>query len=322
MYILIVHRPMLKKSPGISLRATWDLRVSHHESLILSIKIYKTLLLECLAKSEQPMPGYSAIFRENKLGETEEDFSSQANVVLNDFDIPQPVAPKREKCNLESQHHIDQGLRILREYPDRTICDRLIDRYFALADVKIPEPIIRYCHESIWSTYGSYLREPRTNERLSIMSRELCQNAMTALPASSSTKEWTESFSGHKLRWEIVGNLFAIFGLSIMTVAVWDPLFAAVGDGDECNKRQSGERSRECAEACLALCNDVDSVNDFVIVLMSDVYALQSFYEGDTSKPSLKHPHALGHLYPVIMLITNQTKGQQLWRRHGGLARY
>ena len=232
------------------------------------------------------MLGYSAIFRENKLGETQDDFFSQANVVLNDDDHAKPTAPEREKCDLESQHHIEQGVRILHRYPDRIIGDRLLDHYFIWGDVTLPEPTIRYCYESLWSTYGDYLREPRTDERLSIMSREICQNAMNPLPASSSTKEWTESFSGHKLRWEIVGNLFTIFAHSVMKVPDWDPLFATNKDGDGSNKRQFGEKSRECAEACLALCNDVDSINDFVIALMSTAYVLQSQYEGDTSKPS------------------------------------
>ena len=75
-----------------------------------------------------------------------------------------------------------------------------------------------------------------------------------------------------------------------MTVAAWDPLFATDKAGSEWNKRQSGENSRECAEACLALCNDVDSVNDFVIALMTAAYALQSFYEGDTSKSFRPNP--------------------------------
>jgi hypothetical protein len=41
---------------------------------------------------------------------------------------------------------------------------------------------------------------------------------------------------------------------------------------------------RESAEACLALCNDVDAVNDFVVCLMCAVYTLQSYYEGDDSE--------------------------------------
>ena len=231
------------------------------------------------------MSGYSAIFRENKLGETQDDFSSQSGAVLMEYDIAKPAAFERERCSLENQHHFDQGVRILHRFSDRIICDRLLDRYFVVADVILPEPTIRYCHESIWPMYGSYLREPRTDERLSIMSRELCKNAMSTVPASSSTKEWTESLSGHRLRWKIVGNLFTIFELSVMTVADWDPLFATDKDGDKWDKRQAGEKLRGCAEACLALCSDVDSVNDFVIALMSAAYALQSFYEGDTSTP-------------------------------------
>lgn len=196
------------------------------------------------------------------------------------------MTPERGKCNLESQQYISQGVRILHRYPDRIVGDRLLDHYFVVGDTTVPEPILLFFNESVWSTYGDYLREPRTNERLLIMSREICHNAMKPLPASSSTKEWTESFSGHNLRWEIVGNLFAIFAHSVMTVPAWDPLFATNKDGGEWNKRQHGERSRECADACLALCNNVDSVNDFVIALMSTAYILQSLYEGDTSKPS------------------------------------
>ena len=227
--------------------------------------------------------GYSAIFRENELGETQDDFSSQAEDVVI-ADNARPMKLEREMCNLESQNHIDQGVRILHRYPDRTICDRLLDRYFLVADVTVPEPIIRCCHESVWSTYGIYLKEPRTDERLSIVSKELCKNAMSPLPASSSTKVWTDSFSGHRLRWEIVGNLFTIFGVSMMSVVDRDPLFISEKDGDKWNKRRYGEESRECAEACLALCNDADCVNDFVIALMSAAYCLQSVYEGDTSK--------------------------------------
>ncbi len=121
------------------------------------------------------------------------------------------------------------------------------------------------------------------------MSRELCKNAMSPLPASSSTKEWTGSFSGHNLRWEIVGSLFAIFGVSMMTVADWDPLFVSAKGREKWNKRRSGEESRECAEACLALCNDIESVNDLVIALMSNAFVLQSVYEGDTSKLYSRH---------------------------------
>lgn len=110
------------------------------------------------------MSGYSATSRENELGEDEEGFSSQANALLKEHNIAKRVAPEREKCNLESQYHTDQGIRILRRYPNQIICDPLFDRYFVVCNVMLSEPTNCYCQDAIWSTYGSYLRELRTDE--------------------------------------------------------------------------------------------------------------------------------------------------------------
>lgn len=225
---------------------------------------------------------YSAIFHENELGATQEDFSEQTtNAIYSEYDIGKPAA--RGKCNLEAQEHIDQGVRILQRFPDKLLCDRLIERYFEVCDVMLPEPLIYHVTRSIWSTYGTYLKEPRSTEQLSIMSGDLCKTAMTPVSSSSSTEEWMESVSGRRLRWEMLGNIFSVLGLSVMTMSDWDPLFATMNNGSPYNKRDYGGKMRECAEACLALCNDVDAVNEFVVGLMSSAYALQSFYEGDAS---------------------------------------
>ena len=83
-----------------------------------------------------------------------------------------------------------------------------------------------------------------------------------------------------------------MFGLSLIVIGnadfkltQWDTSFAIAQDGEPHNKRDYGGQMRESAEACLALCNDVDTVNDFVVCLMCAVYTLQSYYEGDDSKP-------------------------------------
>ena len=211
---------------------------------------------------------YSAIFREDRLDHTQDDFPRQTT---------------NERCNLEAQEHIDQGTRVLQRWPDRTLCERLIRQYFEIAEVMIPEKIVYYCHESIWSTYGSALVQPRRQDQLSAMSRELCRTAMSLIPPASNTQEWMKSFSGHRLRWEIIGNFNAIFGFSTMTIAEWDPLFTTARSSGPYHKREYGGQMRECAEACLALCNDVDAINDFVVCLTSSAYALQSFHEGDAS---------------------------------------
>lgn len=147
----------------------------------------------------------------------------------------------------------------------------------------LPEQVIHHVTRSIWSTYGTYLKEPRRKEQLSIMSGDLCKTTMTPLGLSSSTEGWMESMSGRRLRWEMLGNIFSVFGLSVMTMSDWDPLFATANNDNPYSKRDYGGKIRECAEACLALCNDVDAVNEFVVALMSSAYVLQSVYEDDAS---------------------------------------
>lgn len=228
---------------------------------------------------------FSAIFRENKLGSTHDVSGQQTTDAIDqEYDVAEfaPFVP----CNLEAQEHIDQGVRVLQRFPNEFLCEKLIARYFEFCDVMLPEQVVYHVHRTTWSTFGKYLKEPRdTNtDSLSAMSRELCKTAMKPLVSSASTQDWTESFSGHNLRWEIIGNLFTIFGLSAMTISDWDPLFANANDGNSYDKRQYGGAMQECAEACLSLCNDVDSINDFVVCLMSRIYILQSLYEGDTSE--------------------------------------
>lgn len=155
---------------------------------------------------------YSAIFHENQLGASQEDFSEETtNAIYSEYDLAKLAAGG--KCNLEAQEHIDQGIRILQRFPDKVLCDALIERYFEVCDVMLPEPLIYHVIKSIWTTYGTYLKEPRRKEDIAVISRDLCKTAMNPLGSSSSTEEWMDSVSGRRLRWEILGNLFSVLGL-------------------------------------------------------------------------------------------------------------
>ena len=91
------------------------------------------------------------------------------------------------------------------------------------------------------------------------------------------------SFTGHQLRWEVVGNYFALFGLAAMILSDWDPIFTN-HRGTLANRKAYGGKMRECAEACLTLCNNIDALNEWVIALMVNAYTLQALQEGDTSQ--------------------------------------
>ena len=241
---------------------------------------------------DRPTNGYldptsrPAILCGNDSGLSGEDFTHQTTrTIFQEYDIakPSPFEPcDLATCDLEAQSHVDQGVRVLKRLPDIQLCQRLIDRYFETCDVLLPEHVIRHVHISTWSRYGQYLSNPESvrSERLAVMSKMLCKTAMTPLSSSSNTQEWLDSFSGDNLRWEILGNIFAILGLSAMTISDWDPLFASVNSDNASKKRQYGAALRECAEDCLALCNDIDAANDFVVSLMSAIHTIQCYYEG------------------------------------------
>ena len=78
-----------------------------------------------------------------------------------------------------------------------------------------------------------------------------------------------------------MGNFFAIYGSAAMSLPDDDPLFSSPGT---MQRTEFAEKMREGAEACLALVNDIDSPNDFVVALMQTAYMMQSQTDGDSSK--------------------------------------
>ena len=239
---------------------------------------------------------YAAIFRENPLMhplENKEQSQTMADPIREE-NATTIASGRSSPCNLEAPEHIEHGTAVLEYFPTRNLCDLLIDRYYKVCDVVLPEYVIRYCHNSIWSTYSKNLDSPRDQTFLRAMSQEMCRNAMSPMPTSSSTEDWMASSSGRELRWEVLGNCFALFGIAAMTLSDWDPIFTHHHGTPVNNKKKYCGKLRECAEACLAFCNDIDALNEWVIALMNNAYVLQSLYEGDSS--------------------------QQLWRRHGGMA--
>ena len=236
---------------------------------------------------------YAAVFRENKMEDPHDCPDQLSNLSREEHGISKPSGRDDAPCNLEAPEHIEQGVVVLRHFPHRSLCESFLDRYFKVCYVSLHEPTMRRCHDSIWTIYGEALDNRRDYELLRSMSRDLCSTAMSPMPPSTNTEEWIASFSGKRLRWEIVGSFFAVFGLAAVTMSDWDPMFQT-HLGRLSNKKEYGGKMRVYAEACLALCNDIDTPNEFVIALMKNAYSLQSFHEGDTS--------------------------QQLWRRLGGLA--
>ena len=89
-----------------------------------------------------------------------------------------------------------------------------------------------------------------------------------------------------------MGSHFAVFGLSVMTLPDW-ATHSKVDDSCKYDivkdKRKYVRKMSECAEGCLLLSSDSESVNEFVIWLMHHIHMLNSFYSGVASW--LSHSH-------------------------------
>lgn len=223
---------------------------------------------------------FSAVFKEN-----------QANIgedLLNeppDDEIPLNVSSENDQWWKEER--LSLGTGILRHFPSQQACWRLLNRNLIVCDIELHMPTIEYCLQSLWSTYGEFLNEPRDTESLCTMAKSILSNACVPLPLTRSTGQWLESFTGNNLRWEIIGTFFAIFGL--VTMALPDMSISSIVKDDETidKRRKFVRKMSECAEACLILCDDNGSVNEFVIWLMHHIHTLHSFYSGDASESLL-----------------------------------
>ena len=224
---------------------------------------------------------YSAIFLEIRLGDIGEDHPQDGHTSVNS-----PLRKSAQNLfNTVDDPHLmlrtNRGIKVLAQIPEQSLAYRLFDMHFRSCDVVIPKFIMRCCCDSMWNTYGEALKEPRKPELMSAMSRELCETATTPPPSSSTTEEWLQSFTGHRLRWEIIGNLLALWGLAVMTLSDFDPIFSSNNNGRSCGRKRYAGDLRELAEECLALSDEIDASNEFIVSLMFYGVTLQVFYQGD-----------------------------------------
>ena len=132
---------------------------------------------------------YSAVFRENQLVDCQRE-DSPATGVHADFNVQTSTATQ---CNLESPRHVEEGIAVLDLLPSFDLCQRLLNRHFAIADSLLHEQSTKRCHNSMWTSYRSALQPPRHRQSLQRMSQELCKNGMSvsiSMPPLASEILW------------------------------------------------------------------------------------------------------------------------------------
>lgn len=226
---------------------------------------------------------FSAVFQEN-----------QAQIGVDLLDVKDDGLNTREEV-YNDPVRMKLAIKTLQGFPTYETCERLLLSTRVLHDVWLSPTMIQHCLQSVWSTFGSSLKGPMSDRKLSNMAYELFKNGKSAAHPDDD-QPWVNWFGGLSLRWEMIGILFSFFGLSMMCLQDWDPIFN-VREERENTRKSAAHRMKQCADACLKLRNTDHPTNDIIVILFKNIGKLYSQIEGD----ECEHILILSNRYDLYM---------------------
>ena len=208
----------------------------------------------------------SAIFAENQADLGSGLWDAETEVSDHDY-----LHNKKARSNHGTYEDIQSGVKILLALPSQVRCNALVQRYFAALhpmDPILHRPTIEFWHNGLWETFAQYLGEPRDPENLQIVAQKIHKNqlARVDIKIHKPYGEWVEEFTGLRLRWETVGILFAICGISCMTYPVW--VYKRNPIDENLTREGFALRMLLCCRDCLQICESFGGVNDPRIYLI------------------------------------------------------
>lgn len=178
---------------------------------------------------------------------------------------------------------MNQIVKALFNIPSREICEKLFRAFGSLHTYLVNPTFTRHCVETMWSTFGAELAEPRTSDKLARIAEVMFVNEETPLPIPSEDgMEWLDTFMGRNMRFETMGMLFCFFGMAYHTLQDWDELFQ-VPENHGRDRKQTAWRMKECADICLKMCEISEENNEISIALDHCALVLESVCTGDES---------------------------------------
>jgi hypothetical protein len=185
---------------------------------------------------------------------------------------------------------MELAVNTLLNFPTARTCEKLVSGIHHIYDVWVSPTMIQQCLDQVWREYGNCLDEHRTRESVSRMANDLFLNDKKphATPNTDADNDfdctgWMNWFAGPLLRWEMIGILFSWAGMAFRHRQEWDPVFD-LPEQQGRNRNSAAERMRECASACVRLCEDHFEVSDIMVICMKNSIKLQSIIISDESK--------------------------------------
>ncbi|KAJ5757561.1 uncharacterized protein N7511_006255 [Penicillium nucicola] len=185
--------------------------------------------------------------------------------------------------------HLELAVRTLLNFPTARTCDILMEGIDQVYDVWLSPTHIRHCLNQVWTEYGAELGEHRTRESVLKMANDLFLNhtkpqstPQCDIDCEYDRVEWANWFGGPDLRWEMLGILFSWFGIAFRCKQEWDPVFDLAEQHGR-NRNTAADRMRECAAACMRMCEENFETSDIMVICMKNSSRLQSIIISDES---------------------------------------
>ncbi|KAH6723311.1 putative C6 transcription factor [Leptodontidium sp. MPI-SDFR-AT-0119] len=188
------------------------------------------------------------------------------------------------------------GVRVLKLLYVHRICDSLVRESYRRSRVpllpyKVVGDILRSIHDVLTqcATDGS-------DRHLSELSTQIFENSSQPLdPHQSMTvEEYISLFTGSQLRWEAIGNVFAVAGRAIIASPDNDPIFVENGAPGRANLLS---QIAEASDLCLSFCARESCSNELLVSLQVNDLMLKTQQHGDSSYQSWRR---LGDLCATV----------------------
>lgn len=181
-----------------------------------------------------------------------------------------------------SDENLQRGVEILSLLANFPAFERFIHRWVDLSrGLLVSVPVLQQWISLLWTSHGGVLTS-KSPQKLRSLSELVFRNTHRPLTYNSKTTArcWTALASGENLRWEAIGILFSIVGLTAITLPQTDPIFDHIKDMN-IGKLELGRKLHDAAEMCEAICNEIGLLHDLSIWLSYENFVLLSSIRGD-----------------------------------------
>jgi hypothetical protein len=223
---------------------------------------------------------FSAVFVENQ---------DSFGAVMLDATNSNPHELDREP-DVVARSRVELAVRTLLNFPTARTWDMLMTGIHHIYDVWLSPTMIQQCLKQVWTEYASELGELRTRESVWRVANDLFLNHKRPhstpdcdISSNSDHVSWMNWFGGPHLRWEMIGILFSWAGIAFRCKQEWDPVFD-LPEQHRRNRNTAAEKMRECAAACIRLCEGNFEISDTMVICMKNSTRLQSIIISDESE--------------------------------------